>query len=302
MSAIRVNRIATLTGHRDSVYALETIPGSPVFFSGSGDGMVAQWKLGDEEGQSVAQLGASVYALKYDPVSGYLVAGHNFDGIHVLDWQARKQVTSLKLTAAAIFDIAVVDRKAIVASGDGKVTIVDLSSMTKVHELVASGQSARVIAVRPDEKEMAIGYSDSHIRIFRLEDFHLVADFPAHTNSVFCLRYTPDGGVLISGSRDARLKSWNSSQNYALMREVPAHLFAINDLRFSPDGKHFVTCSMDKSVKVWRSEDLTLLKVIDKARHGGHGTSVNKLLWSSFNSQIVSASDDRTISVWDVIF
>ena len=59
---------------------------------------------------------------------------------------------------------------------------------------------------------------------------------------------------------------------------------------------------MDKSVKVWQTADLTLLKVIDKARHAGHGTSVNKLLWSSYNDQVVSASDDRTISIWDVIF
>jgi WD40 repeat protein len=44
------------------------------------------------------------------------------------------------------------------------------------------------------------------------------------------------------------------------------------------------------------------LKVIDKGRHAGHGTSVNKLLWTSFKNQLVSASDDRTISAWDLLF
>ena len=91
-------------------------------------------------------------------------------------------------------------------------------------------------------------------------------------------------------------------ENYGLHTEIAAHLYAINHLAFSPDGKHFVSCSMDKSVKVWQTDDLSLLKVIDKARHAGHGTSVNKLLWTSFNGQVVSASDDRTISIWDVIF
>jgi WD40 repeat protein len=57
---------------------------------------------------------------------------------------------------------------------------------------------------------------------------------------------------------------------------------------------------MDKSIKVWDLEELKLLKVIDKARHAGHGTSVNKLLWTP--GQLLSASDDRSISAWDVEF
>ncbi len=302
MCAVIVNKVATLTGHTDSVFALEAVPGSPVFFSGSGDGSIVQWTLGQDVGERIAQLGSSVYALRYDTGSGLLLAGHNFEGVHVLDWQARKEVKSLQLTRAAIFDIAVVDGKAWVASGDGTITVVDLASLGVLERLTRSVQSARCIAVNPDRREVAVGYSDHWIRVFRQDDLSLVHAYPAHQNSVFSLQYTPDGRWLLSGSRDARLKAWKADEGYALHQEVAAHLFAINDIRFSPDGKHFVTCSMDKSVKVWRTEDLTLLKVIDKARHAGHGTSVNKLLWPSITHQVISASDDRTISIWDVIF
>jgi WD40 repeat protein len=77
-------------------------------------------------------------------------------------------------------------------------------------------------------------------------------------------------------------------------------MYAINHIEYSPDGSYFATCSMDKSVKIWSAKDFQLLKVIDKARHAGHGTSVNKLFWSSYMDQLVSCSDDRTISVWNV--
>ena len=40
-------------------------------------------------------------------------------------------------------------------------------------------------------------------------------------------------------------------------------------------------------------------EVIDKARHAGHGTSVNKVLWTEYNGYIVSASDDRKVSIWN---
>jgi WD40 repeat protein len=59
---------------------------------------------------------------------------------------------------------------------------------------------------------------------------------------------------------------------------------------------------MDKSIKVWDRASRKLLKVIDKSRHAGHGTSVNKLVWMKYNDLLVSCSDDRTISVWDVKF
>ena len=302
MSQVQVQKITTLSGHRDAVYALDSAEHSPIFFSGSGDGMIVQWRFGEEEGAQIAKMNSSVYALKHDPVSGLLLAGHNFEGLHVLDWSTRKEVGSLKLSASSIFDIALIGDRAVIAGGDGAVHVVDIRTMSLVKVLTESAKSARNIAVNYATGEMAVGYSDNYIRIFRLEDFSLRLAYPAHENSVFCVRYTADGRWLLSGSRDARLKKWNVSEDYGLNKEVAAHLFAINDLRFSPDEKHFVTCSMDKSVKVWRTDDLTLLKVIDKARHAGHGTSVNKLLWSSFNNQIVSASDDRTISIWDVIF
>ncbi|MBY0433119.1 MAG: WD40 repeat domain-containing protein, partial [Cyclobacteriaceae bacterium] len=187
----------------------------------------------------------------------------------------------------------------LIASGNGSVTVVDLPTLTIKKHLTFSQRSARTIAINPQAGEMAVGYSDNFIRVFSLDDFSLKREWQAHNNSVFTLAYTPDFELLLSGSRDARLKAWNDG---VLMQEVAAHLFAINHIAFSPTGKHFVTCSLDKSIKVWRTADRTLLKVIDKARHAGHGTSVNKLLWSSFHQQLVTASDDRTISVWDVIF
>jgi WD40 repeat protein len=57
---------------------------------------------------------------------------------------------------------------------------------------------------------------------------------------------------------------------------------------------------MDKSIKLWDARDLKLKKVIDKARNASHGTSVNKLLWREKDQVLLSASDDRTISMWNL--
>jgi WD40 repeat protein len=301
--SIQVKRLHTYRGHRDSVYTLAPGPAVHEFFSAGGDGLIVRWNMQQpDEGELIAQLPHSIYALAYWPERRCLIAGHNTEGIHVLDVDQRKEVSSLKLGSAAIFDIRIADGQAWVAGGDGRVTIVDLASMTVRHQLTSSEKSARAIAFHPSGNEVAIGYSDHCIRVFDRSSFKELAAWTGHSNSVFTLAYTPDGRWLLSAGRDARLKAWDTQSAYQLQGEVMAHLFAINNLDFSADGKHFVTCSLDKSIKVWRTADLTLLKVIDKARHAGHGTSVNRVLWTAYKGQVLSASDDRTISSWDVIF
>jgi WD40 repeat protein len=303
MIKVQVNRLHSLTGHRDCVYTLAKSNEPNLFFSGSGDGMIALWDLSNpQDGQLAAKLPNSVYALHLPPMSDILIAGHNYDGIHLLDWRNKKEVGSLKLTDSAIFDIQSYGPYGFVATGDGTVIKFDRERLTILNKVQLSEKSVRTIAINPKAGELAVGYSDYFIRVFDLDTLQLKYEWAGHKNSVFTLRYSPDYNFLFSGSRDARLKVWDTKAMYAQAAEIVAHLFAINHIEFSDDGKHFVTCSMDKSIKVWDTEQLKLLKVIDRARHAGHGTSVNKLLWTSYKHQLVSASDDRTISVWALNF
>ncbi len=274
-----------------------------MFFSAAGDGMIVLWdQRYPEDGTLIAKLPNSVYALHFHPQSQMLIAGHNYEGIHLLDWRNKKEIGSLKLTPAAIFDIQSYRQYLFVATGEGILFKVDYNNLTVKNQVRLSEKSTRAIAVNEVRGEIAAGYSDHYIRVFDLDTLVLKHEWMAHMNSVFALKYSPDGNLLYSGSRDARLNVWDATSGYTHLEEVVAHLYAINHLDFSPDGKHFVTCSMDRSVKIWQAGKVMLLKVIDRARHAGHGTSVNRVLWSSFQNQVLSASDDRTISVWNIKF
>src|SRR5688572_9496173 len=303
MTHVQVSKLHTLTGHRDCVYTLVPSSDDAIFFSGAGDGMAVMWNLADPEtGAVVAQLPNSIYAMHFHAASNTLVVGNNYDGIHILDWQNKIEIGSLQLTKAAIFDVASMGENLWVATGDGTVLKVNSKLLNITEKVQASSKSARTIAINENLGDVAVGYSDNFIRVFDVDTMALKKEWEAHVNSVFTLQYTPDKKSLLSGSRDARFKMWDASKNYQQSAEVVAHMFAINHLAFSRDNKHFVTCSMDKSIKVWDAEALKLLKVIDRSRHAGHGTSVNKVLWTNYNDQLLSASDDRTISVWNINF
>ncbi len=298
---LQVQKIDTFSGHRDCVYAIQPSEVSHRFFSAGGDGLVVQWDLTRPDwGDVIAQVPASIYALAYDSEQNHLWLGQNYEGVQVIDPQNKRIIASAQLTSAALFDIQFFENQTFVALSDGVVLVMNKEGFAVRKYLKASTQSARCIAINPQTREMAVGYSDNLIRVFGIDELELRQTLVAHTNSVFTLQYSPDGKCLLSGSRDAHLKIWNVSEDYSLYKDVAAHLFAINHVVYSPDSHLFASCSMDKSIKIWDAVTFRLLKVIDRARHAGHGTSINKLLWTKFNNQLVSASDDKRISVWDI--
>ena len=294
-----VEKIDTFGGHREPVYTLERGPAAEQFFSAGGDGQVVLWHLDRPDlGELVATVPASIYALAYHSESRQLWVGQNYEGIHLIDPVQKQEVRSLKLTSAAIFDIKFYKNDAFIALSDGIIIIIDSTEFAVRKYLKTSDKSARCVAINPVEREFAVGYSDSSVRIFDLTTYTLKQTLLAHNNSVFTLTYSPDFRFLFTSGRDAHLKVWEVEKGYILHSDIAAHMFAINHVAFSPDGHLFATASMDKSIKIWDAETYRLLKVVDRARHAGHGTSVNKVFWSTYHQLLLSASDDRTISVW----
>jgi len=298
MQKILVERITSFTGHKDCIYTIQPFQGG-VFYSAGGDGMVVEWTVEEpDKGEVFAKLTHSVYALALDFEKQHLWIGENFAGIHVVTLDSKKEVASAAVSKAAIFDIQLFENKAFVATGEGVIIVLDAKDLTTLARIPAAQKSARAIAVNPVTKEFAVGFSDNFIRIFSTETFALKKEFEAHKNSVFTVRFSPDYQYLLSGSRDAHLKIWNG-KTYELEKSIVAHMFTINHISFDTSGENFATCSMDKSIKLWRTKDFSLLKVIDKARHAGHGTSINKLAWLN-PYKLLACSDDRAISFWQI--
>lgn len=300
MTKVQVNKINSLTGHRNSIYTIEKSGEENVFYSGGGDGLVVSWDMNNPDtGKLVAQVPSSVYAVHYYGEENSLIIGQNFYGLHVIDLDTMKQKNTARFTSSSIFDFKVYDGKIVAATGDGTVAVLDYQNLKILKKIRPTIKSARTLAIFPDKSEMAVGFSDHMIRIYDCESFELKKEVQGHKNSVFALKYSPDFRFLLSAGRDANLKIWDVNNGYNLNQSIVAHIYAINDISYRQDGRYFVTASMDKTIKIWDANEFRLLKVVDNARHKGHISSVNKLFWSSHHDRLISCSDDRTISIWD---
>jgi WD40 repeat protein len=297
---IEVKKIATLTGHTDSIFALCEGIEKNTFFSGSADGMVVKWDINNpDNGELIAKSVGSVYSLEILKSTNKLIIGQNHSGIHLLDLETKKEEKFIQLPSLAIFALKHVKNMVLAACGDGSVYIFSETDFKLIKHLKLSEKSARCIDYSNKENEIAIGFSDYSIQLLDADTLVLKNKIFNHSNSVFTLKYHPVFKHLISGGRDAHLAIWDY-ETQKIHKTIVAHLFAINDIAFSPDGNYFVSVSMDKSVKIWDANTYELLKVIDKSRNAGHGTSVNKVLWTIYEGKIVTCSDDKTISVWEL--
>lgn len=298
---MQIERIDTFSGHRGPIYSLAFGEQAHEFYSAGSDGWVVQWNLQKPDlGKVVAQINGSVYAMKHDE-QGVLWVGQNFEGIHGIQLSNQERIFSIGLGANSIFDILFNHTQVWVAHQDGLISVIDANSKQIVKHIKASEKSVRNLRLLPQNR-VAAAYSDGYIRIFN-SNFELEYAWKAHEGSVFGVQYWEQENVLISVGKDARIKKWNLDKitnQFQPESEVIAHMYAIHDLAFHPQKPLFASASMDKTIKIWDAQDLTLIKVIDADRYGGHKNSVNKLIWTPFEDQLVSASDDKNISVWKI--
>jgi WD40 repeat protein len=79
----------------------------------------------------------------------------------------------------------------------------------------------------------------------------LVATLPPHEEATTVVRFSPDGTLLATASRDGRTRIWDTRGERQLI-VLDAQLGAVNALAFSPDGKLLVTAAADGTAIVWR--------------------------------------------------
>jgi WD repeat-containing protein 61 len=286
--------IATLAGHRDAVYALAGRAGSDRIFSSGADGLVVAWNTADpaQDGELLARVENSVYALRELPGRNLLLLGQNFQGVQALDLQDKSLAYATALPPVAIFDLVYSEsrQRLYCALADGTLAVLRGSDFRLENLLRISDKSLRCLA----------GSSDWQVRVLDLDSLQVKTTLTDATNSVFTVAYSPDEQYLLAAGRDAHLRRYAAADSYALNNEVVAHMYAINHVAFSPDSRFLATCSLDKSIKLWDASSFALLRVLDRARAAGHGTSVNKLVWPGSQQRLVSCSDDRSLAVWQV--
>lgn len=291
---VKVHRLFQYEGHSGPVYALEKGLES-IFFSGSSDGIVALWDsqtAKDAIGLLKAQ--SAVYSLHFISEKNWLAVGLSNGFLHVIDIVDRKIIYSLNKHNGGIFGIQHDHQFIYTVGQDGKISATNISDGQTVSQIFLSHKNLRFLQLI-DQKIMTGG---SEGVLFELDTDGLVVKnkWQAHQDTIFSGVFY-DNQTFLTVGKDALLKRWDLN-NLKETHALPAHLMSIHSICFSPDKKYFITSSMDKTFKIWNTNQMKLLKVIDKIRHNSHHSSVNQSIWIPYNDAIITCSDDKNIIQW----
>lgn len=301
MKTLNIQRTRKLSGHHGSVYALEVLPEGLV--TAGSDKVIALWDhLNGSDGTQLAKASHVVYSLFYDAATETLLAGQSAGGIHVIDLKEKKESRLLQYHEAPVFSMAVSLKHKMFFSGDGSglIHVSQAGSFTPLTRFKAGEGKIRSILIDDASNRLIAGTAEGMIHVISLPELTPVISFAAHQAdfgvNALCLT---QGGLLLSGSRDAHLNVFDAANGFRQLQSIPAHNYAIYSIAMHPNGRVFATASRDKTVKLWDAETMEVIARIDKEQYDGHTASVNILAWDQ-EGKLVTTGDDRMVMVWEV--
>lgn len=189
----------------------------------------------------------------------------------------------------------------------------------------------------PDGKYIAKNSVDSVVILLNIETGKIERILKGHSKSVNSCTFSHDGKYLLTGSSDATIKL-RDIQSGKIIRTIIGHQALIFDAKFSSDDKYIVSGSWDGSLRIWETNTGKQLKYIrtpdaspycvnftpndlyvlsgdlnhelklweidagEEFRNIiGHTDIVSDACFSSDGKQMITASHDGTVKVWDLL-
>lgn len=118
--------------------------------------------------------------------------------------------------------------------------------------------------------------------------------FMMHDEAVLCLGFSRDSELLVSGSKDGKIKVWKIQSGQCLRRYDRAHEQGVTSVVLSKDGSQVLSGSFDGTIRIHGLKSGKMLK-----EFRGHTSYVNDVIYSADGSQIISGSSDSNVRVWD---
>lgn len=179
------------------------------------------------------------------------------------------------------------------AADDRTVCVWDTTRGCRLHELVHPDRVAS-IAWSDDARLIASGGHDRRIRIWNSHTGDELKILVGHKGAVRSIVFDPFGTYVASAATDDTIRLWDLVTGN-VQQEWRGEYLLHNSITFSPDGKYLAVA------REGGATDLLPVRAPARARTLKlHSGDVFDSAWSPDASMLVTASQDRTVRIYDI--
>ena len=216
---------------------------------------------------------------------------------------------------------------------DMVVQLWDLATGAERRRLAGIGKNLTCVALTLDGRKVAAGSEDGSVRLWTLDPPGTPSlTLRGHTEAVSDVKFTPDGGMLLSVGLDGTMRQWDARTGQARgalqvqggplravafagaskrvafagdqlrLRQPDGALLTLEGhdkvvlcLAFSADGEWVVSGGSDQTVRLWRARDGQ-----SQACFEGHDGAVRGVAFSPDGRYVYSGGTDGTLRRWGV--
>ncbi|OQY53884.1 MAG: hypothetical protein DRR08_10090 [Candidatus Parabeggiatoa sp. nov. 2] len=282
-------------------------------YSASNDQTVRRWNI-DLPDQWVVELPGTPISVAIVP-NGKRVAVGFKDGTlrlyslpkrHWLGEKFELQLLGEKLNAHKnwVKHLAFNSEGTLLASGssDNSAKLWELTTDNEFKEkqqFIDHTKKVSAVAFSPDDSLLATASYDGNIGLFRVgTEQEKPKKFPKnvhHQGRIYSVSFDNSGTRLLSGGKDG-MRLWKVDLNKPLLSPLDSHpQKGVKWISFSPDGKRVANVGRDSLVHIYETEPLK-----EQYSLRGHRNTITHALFSPDSRQLVTASIDRTVRMWDL--
>lgn len=280
--------------HDEGIWSISWCQGSLV--SGSLDGTVAVWDLGDSKTKyrsSSASIGVTSIVSLQDGSTA--IACYQDSTIRFFDLFNHRETAAIEAGQFEAYGLSLAPGEDILASGSLKGNV-NLWSMQEGHERVAvlATSSKCVLSTAFSCRgNLATSGMDGLVNVFDMTTQQIIHKLEAHAMPARSVAFSPEGSCLSTASDDRHVNLYDLRSG-ALIQAFSHESMAFT-VAASPDGRHLASGCSSGAVCLW---DLGMRRRLHRA--DTHSDIVWAVQFDPSSNRLASAGDDGAIQLYDI--
>ncbi|XP_036592246.1 telomerase protein component 1 isoform X2 [Trichosurus vulpecula] len=300
-------RLAAFPAHQGYATSALFLQSGRQLLTAGEDGKVQVWSgfLGRPKGDLGSLPLSPALSVAISPDRAHVAVGHHTDGIRIYSTSSGTEEDRCPVSDVAVSALAWLNHRVLVSGGeDGNLQCWVLGDVTPHCLWLLPAHQKAVLGLASSQELFASASEDFTVRLWSLpfltqpemaEELHPGTELRGHTGPVTCCSFSPDGGILATGSRDQSLLCWDvrTPEAPVLMYSLPAcHRDWITGCSWTNDAM-LLSCSNDGSVRLWDPVSGQQL-----GQFLGHQSAVSTVV--AVEEHVVSVDRDGALKVWDL--